>query len=98
MPNRWDAGSAAIPQNLGFPAIASSSAGFAWTQARAEDNFTRNGSTRDPVHAIALTLSPCQTVGQRDTELDLHHRIALRRRLFQPPEPGFGIRLDPDTN
>ena len=61
MPNPWDAGSAAILQNLGFPAIASSSAGFAWTQARAEDNFTRNGSTRDPVHAIALTLSPCQT-------------------------------------
>ena len=43
IPNPWDAGSAAILQNLGFQAIASSSAGFAWTQARADYNVTRDG-------------------------------------------------------
>ena len=43
IPNPWDAGSAAILQSLGFKAIASSSAGFAWTQACADYNVTRDG-------------------------------------------------------
>ncbi|MGB0631853.1 MAG: isocitrate lyase/PEP mutase family protein [Alphaproteobacteria bacterium] len=43
IPNPWDAGSAAILQKLGFKAIASSSAGFAWTTARADYNVTRDG-------------------------------------------------------
>lgn len=45
IPNPWDAGSAAILQSLGFKAIASSSVGFAWTQARADYNVTRDGDT-----------------------------------------------------
>jgi len=31
MPNPWDAGSARILEQLGFPALATTSAGFAWT-------------------------------------------------------------------
>lgn len=36
IPNPWDAGSAVYLQSLGFPALASTSSGFAWTQARAD--------------------------------------------------------------
>jgi 2-methylisocitrate lyase-like PEP mutase family enzyme len=42
VPNPWDAGSAAILQSLGFRALASSSAGFAWSQARPDYNVTRD--------------------------------------------------------
>lgn len=32
MPNPWDAGSARVLEQLGFPALATTSAGFAWTR------------------------------------------------------------------
>jgi len=37
MPNAWDAGSAGMLQHLGFPAIASTSSGFAWSLARRDN-------------------------------------------------------------
>ena len=32
MPNPWDVGSATVLEAMGFPALATTSAGFAWTQ------------------------------------------------------------------
>ena len=40
MPNPWDAGSARYLASLGFPALASTSAGFAWTLGRADGATT----------------------------------------------------------
>lgn len=40
MPNPWDAGSARVLQQLGFPALATTSAGFAWTIGRADNHVT----------------------------------------------------------
>ncbi len=37
MPNAWDAGSAAMLQHLGYPAIASTSSGYAWSLARRDN-------------------------------------------------------------
>ena len=37
MPNPWDAGSARMLEGLGFPALATTSAGFAWTLGRADN-------------------------------------------------------------
>ncbi|MEY2537268.1 MAG: hypothetical protein QOG67_1008, partial [Verrucomicrobiota bacterium] len=34
MPNLWDVGSACILQHLGLPALASTSAGYAWSIGR----------------------------------------------------------------
>tara|TARA_R110000868_G_scaffold1844_17_gene14683 strand:- start:390 stop:1214 length:825 start_codon:yes stop_codon:yes gene_type:complete len=42
IPNPWDTGSAAILQSLGFRALASSSAGFAWSRARPDYNVARD--------------------------------------------------------
>ena len=42
IPNPWDAGSAVYLQNLGFQALATTSAGFAWSQARADNAITRD--------------------------------------------------------
>lgn len=46
LPNPWDAGSARWLQSLGFKAVATTSAGFAWSAARPD-----NGVTRDMVIA-----------------------------------------------
>ena len=40
MPNPWDAGSARALEQLGFHALATTSAGFAWTLGRADDQVT----------------------------------------------------------
>jgi 2-methylisocitrate lyase-like PEP mutase family enzyme len=42
LPNPWDAGSAVALQQLGFPALATTSAGFAWTLARADNGVRRD--------------------------------------------------------
>lgn len=46
MPNPWDLGSARALAQLGFPALATTSAGFAWTMGKAD-----NGVTLDAVLA-----------------------------------------------
>jgi 2-methylisocitrate lyase-like PEP mutase family enzyme len=40
MPNPWDAGSARALERLGFKALATTSAGFAWTWGRADNGVT----------------------------------------------------------
>jgi 2-methylisocitrate lyase-like PEP mutase family enzyme len=40
IPNPWDAGSALYLEKIGFKAIASSSAGFAWSQGRSDNDVT----------------------------------------------------------
>lgn len=41
MPNPWDEGSARVLQHLGFVALATTSAGLAWTLGRADTGVTR---------------------------------------------------------
>ena len=40
MPNPWDAGSARALEQLGFPALATTSSGMAWTLGRADNQVT----------------------------------------------------------
>ncbi len=44
MPNPWDVGSAKALEQLGFPALATTSAGFAWTMGRADNGVTLDQS------------------------------------------------------
>lgn len=40
MPNPWDAGSARLLEQLGFPALATTSSGFAWTLGRRDNRVS----------------------------------------------------------
>lgn len=40
IPNPWDAGSARLLEQLGFPALATTSSGFAWTLGKADNHIT----------------------------------------------------------
>jgi 2-methylisocitrate lyase-like PEP mutase family enzyme len=61
LPNPWDVGSARYLQGLGFKALATTSAGFAWSTGHADNNVTREvvlahlraivGATDLPVNA-----------------------------------------------
>ena len=57
MPNPWDAGSAHLLASLGFPAIATSSAGFAWSQGRRD-----NGVPLDAVLAHLRAVTEAVTI------------------------------------
>lgn len=40
LPNPWDLGSARLLERLGFPALATTSSGFAWSRGRADNHVT----------------------------------------------------------
>jgi 2-methylisocitrate lyase-like PEP mutase family enzyme len=56
MPNPWDVGSAVALEQLGFPALATTSAGAAWTLGRADDDLTLD-QTLDHLRAIAAAVT-----------------------------------------
>ncbi|MFN9926227.1 MAG: isocitrate lyase/phosphoenolpyruvate mutase family protein, partial [Phenylobacterium sp.] len=58
IPNFWDAGSALMLQNLGFAAIASSSAGFAWTQGLLDNAVTLEAKLDHLAAVCAVTDAP----------------------------------------
>jgi len=60
LPNPWDVGSALYLQSLGFEALASSSAGFAWSRGRADGALTREqvlAHLQELVQATALPIN-----------------------------------------
>jgi len=60
LPNPWDVGGAHYLESLGFKALASSSAGFAWSRGRADGALTREQvltHLKELVHATALPVN-----------------------------------------
>jgi 2-methylisocitrate lyase-like PEP mutase family enzyme len=60
MPNPWDAGSARVLEQLGFKALATTSAGLAWTLGRADNHITRDQALahlRDIAAAVSVPIN-----------------------------------------
>ncbi len=60
MPNPWDAGSARALEQMGYKALATSSAGFAWTMGRADNQITLDQvmhHLRDIVAAVKVPVN-----------------------------------------
>ena len=60
MPNPWDAGSARALEGMGFPALATTSAGFAWTLGRADGGAVLDevlGHLRAVVEAVSVPVN-----------------------------------------
>lgn len=60
MPNPWDAGSARALEQLGFEALATTSAGFAWTLGRADNHATLDemlAHLREVVDAVEVPVN-----------------------------------------
>ena len=58
IPNPWDAGSARYLASLGFKALASTSSGFAWSQARADGAMPRDAVLAHLREIVAATDLP----------------------------------------
>ena len=56
MPNPWDVGSARALEQLGFPALATTSAGFAWTIGRPDGGVTLD-QTLDHLRAVSAAVT-----------------------------------------
>jgi 2-methylisocitrate lyase-like PEP mutase family enzyme len=60
MPNPWDVGSARALEQMGFKALATTSAGFAWTLGRADTEATRDQvleHLREVVDAVSVPVN-----------------------------------------
>jgi 2-methylisocitrate lyase-like PEP mutase family enzyme len=60
MPNPWDAGSARALEQMGFEALATTSAGFAWTSGHADDHVTLDQALehlRDVANAVKVPVN-----------------------------------------
>ena len=58
IPNPWDVGSALYLQSLGFKALASTSAGFAWSIGRRDNGVTREAKLAHLAELVAATDVP----------------------------------------
>jgi 2-methylisocitrate lyase-like PEP mutase family enzyme len=60
MPNPWDVGSARVLEQMGFPALATTSAGMAWTLGRGDAQVTLDqslGHLRDIAAAVTVPVN-----------------------------------------
>lgn len=58
IPNPWDVGSARMLQGLGFPALASTSSGFAWSVGHPDNGITRERALQHLAELVAATDVP----------------------------------------
>lgn len=57
MPNPWDAGSARALEHLGFKALATTSAGFAWTLGRADNRAATLDEVLEHLRVVAAAVN-----------------------------------------
>lgn len=65
MPNAWDVGSARILAALGFPALATTSQGFAWTLGKRDQQVTRDELVAHVAALAAATPLPVNVDSER---------------------------------
>jgi 2-methylisocitrate lyase-like PEP mutase family enzyme len=80
IPNPWDAGSARYLASLGFQALATTSSGFAWSQARADGASSRDAvlaHLRELVAATELPVNADFESGYGATPADVAQSVRL---------------------
>jgi 2-methylisocitrate lyase-like PEP mutase family enzyme len=80
LPNPWDAGSARYLASLGFQALATTSAGFAWSRAHADSAMSRDAvldHLREMVAATDLPINADFESGYGATPADVAESVGL---------------------
>lgn len=80
MPNPWDIGSALALQQLGFPALASTSSGTAWSHGHVDNGLGRDAvleHLRGLVAAVAVPVNADFEGGFATDPVDVHANVAL---------------------
>ncbi|MBS0426875.1 MAG: isocitrate lyase/phosphoenolpyruvate mutase family protein [Proteobacteria bacterium] len=95
LPNPWDAGSARYLQSLGFQALATTSSGHAWSQARADGDL--------PVGAVLAHLREMVAASDLPVNADFEDGFgdspeAVRRHVAQAVDTGVaGLSIEDST-
>ena len=91
MPNPWDAGSARLLASCGFEALATTSAGFAWSLGRHDQTVTRDELVAHVTEVAAATELPLNVDSERcypDDPGGVAETVAL---LHEAGAAGFSI-------
>ena len=91
MPNPWDVGSARLLASLGFEALASTSAGFAWSLGRLDQNVTRDELVAHVAELAAATDLPLNVDSERCFPDDLGGVAETVAQLAAAGAAGFSI-------
>jgi methylisocitrate lyase len=78
MPNPWDLGSARLLAQLGFPALATTSAGFAWAQGRPDNGVSLEevlAHLRSIAHSVELPINADFEGGFATDPLAVHANV-----------------------
>jgi len=98
MPNPWDAGSAKLLAARGFEALATTSAGFAWTIGKADQQVTRDELVAHVQAVAAATDLPLNVDSERCFPDEPGGVVETVERLARAGAAGFSIEdYDPAT-
>ena len=98
MPNPWDVGSARLLASFGFEALATTSAGFAWSLGKLDQAVTRDELVAHVASLAAAT--PCRSTSTASAATRTTPAASPRpwRCSPRPARPGFSIEdYDPAT-
>src|SRR5262249_22507208 len=98
MPNPWDAGSARLLETLGFEALATTSAGFAWSLGKVDQQVTRDELVAHVRVLANATELPLNVDSERCYPGDPGGIAETGARLADAGASGFSIEdYDPAT-
>jgi 2-methylisocitrate lyase-like PEP mutase family enzyme len=98
VPNPWDIGSARLLQAVGFEALATTSAGFAWSIGKLDQAVTRDELVAHVASVVAATSVPLNVDSERCYPGDPGGIAATVALLAEAGAAGFSIEdYDPAT-
>ena len=98
MPNPWDVGSARLLESAGFEALATTSAGFAWSLGRLDQNVLRDELVAHVATLAAATDLPLNVDSERCYPEDPGGVTRTVELLAEAGAAGFSIEdYDPST-
>jgi 2-methylisocitrate lyase-like PEP mutase family enzyme len=98
MPNPWDVGSARLLESAGFEALATTSAGFAWSLGKLDQHVLRNELVAHVATLAAATDLPLNVDSERCYPNDLGGVTRTVELLREAGAAGFSIEdYNPDT-
>lgn len=98
MPNPWDVGSARLLESLGFEALATTSAGFAWSIGKLDQAVTRDELIDHVASLVGVTSVPLNVDSERCYPNDPGGVAATVALLAEAGAAGFSIEdYDPAT-
>jgi 2-methylisocitrate lyase-like PEP mutase family enzyme len=98
MPNPWDVGSARLLESAGFEALATTSAGFAWSLGKLDQNVSRNELVAHVATLAAATDLPLNVDSERCYPGDPGGVTRTVELLAEAGAAGFSIEdYNPDT-